>query len=182
MLADAAIATIAAAGMRGLTHRAVDRRAGLPEGSTSYYFRTRQALLRAAVERLVVLDTADLKSVPPPAGPVDRRSLAEALGAVAQRWVTDARERLLARYELALEAGRNPDLHGIFVGAGAPFRARAQDLLAAAGDPRSAHHAPLLVAALDGLLFDHLAGAGGLTFTAAGWREAIEELLAAALD
>jgi hypothetical protein len=34
-LADVAIETIAAAGMRGLTHRAVDRSAGLPEGSTS---------------------------------------------------------------------------------------------------------------------------------------------------
>ncbi|WP_189544888.1 TetR/AcrR family transcriptional regulator, partial [Streptomyces gelaticus] len=51
-LADAAIGTLAAEGMRGLTHRAVDQRAGLAEGSCSYYFRTRQALLQAAVERL----------------------------------------------------------------------------------------------------------------------------------
>ena len=53
LIADAAISTLARDGMRGLTHRAVDRTAGLPEGSASYYFRTRQALLQATVERLV---------------------------------------------------------------------------------------------------------------------------------
>ena len=51
-IADTAITTLARDGMRGLTHRAVDRAAGLPEGSASYYFRTRQALLKATVERL----------------------------------------------------------------------------------------------------------------------------------
>ncbi|SDL36900.1 hypothetical protein SAMN05421869_12541 [Nonomuraea jiangxiensis] len=40
-----AIRLLAAEGMRGLTHRAVDRAADLPDGSTPYYVRTRQALL-----------------------------------------------------------------------------------------------------------------------------------------
>ena len=35
-------------GLRGLTHRAVDAEAGLPEGSCSAYMRTRVALLTAA--------------------------------------------------------------------------------------------------------------------------------------
>src|SRR5882762_7629376 len=52
-LADAAIDTLATAGMRGLTHRSVDRAAGLPEGSCSYYFRTRHALLRRSVEAML---------------------------------------------------------------------------------------------------------------------------------
>jgi hypothetical protein len=43
LIADTAISTLARDGMRGLTHRAVDRAAGLPEGSASYHFRTRQA-------------------------------------------------------------------------------------------------------------------------------------------
>src|SRR5512133_616737 len=59
-IADAAISTLARDGMRGLTHRAVDRTAGLPEGSASYYFRTRQALLQATVERLAELTSADI--------------------------------------------------------------------------------------------------------------------------
>ncbi|MFD8828405.1 TetR family transcriptional regulator, partial [Streptomyces sp. NPDC059605] len=52
LIADAALALLAERGMRGLTHRAVDERAGLPQGSTSNYARTRQSLLEAAVRRL----------------------------------------------------------------------------------------------------------------------------------
>ncbi|MFH8476781.1 TetR/AcrR family transcriptional regulator [Streptomyces sp. NPDC018000] len=51
-ITDAALALLAERGLRGLTHRAVDERAGLPQGSTSNYARTRQALLEAAVRRL----------------------------------------------------------------------------------------------------------------------------------
>ena len=43
----AATTVLAQQGNRGLTHRAVDREAGLSEGSSSAYFRTRDALLRA---------------------------------------------------------------------------------------------------------------------------------------
>jgi DNA-binding transcriptional regulator YbjK len=70
LIADAAISTLARDGMRGLTHRAVDRAAGLPEGSASYYFRTRQALLQATVERLAELTSTDLQPLParPPSG------------------------------------------------------------------------------------------------------------------
>ena len=70
-IADAAISTLARDGMRGLTHRAVDRAAGLPEGSASYYFRTRQALLQATVERLAELDSTDMPpgtDMPPSTG------------------------------------------------------------------------------------------------------------------
>ncbi|HLL33473.1 MAG TPA: TetR/AcrR family transcriptional regulator, partial [Streptomyces sp.] len=45
LVADTALALLAERGMRGLTHRAVDEAAGLPQGSTSNVARTRQALL-----------------------------------------------------------------------------------------------------------------------------------------
>ena len=38
---DAAVEVLAEQGLKGLTHRAVDRRAGLSEGSSSAYFRSR---------------------------------------------------------------------------------------------------------------------------------------------
>src|ERR1700748_3081833 len=44
---------------RGLTHRAVDRAAGLPPGTTSNYARTREALLRLALARIAELDLAE---------------------------------------------------------------------------------------------------------------------------
>ena len=52
LITDHAIAVLADGGARVLTHQAVDRHAGLAAGSTSYYFRTRQALVEAVVERI----------------------------------------------------------------------------------------------------------------------------------
>ena len=55
---DGALRVLAEQGMRGLTHRAVDQAAGIPPGSTSYYFRTRSALVEGCVARLLELDLA----------------------------------------------------------------------------------------------------------------------------
>lgn len=48
----AAISVVAASGVRGLTHRAVDLEGSLPSGTTSNYFRSRQALTAGTFERL----------------------------------------------------------------------------------------------------------------------------------
>lgn len=42
-------------GPRGLTHRAIDDRAGLPRGSTSYYARTRDQLISLIVDQMAQL-------------------------------------------------------------------------------------------------------------------------------
>src|SRR5271166_6850013 len=62
-LCDTAIQLLAADGAKGLSHLKVDRKAGVPDGTTSFYFRTRSALLRAVAERLAELDLASLQSV-----------------------------------------------------------------------------------------------------------------------
>src|SRR5258705_9319538 len=62
-LCDAAIQLLAADGAKGLSHLKVDRKAGVPDGTTSFYFRTRSALLRAVAERLAEVDLANLQSV-----------------------------------------------------------------------------------------------------------------------
>src|ERR1051326_7175822 len=95
LIADAAISTLARDGMRGLTHRAVDRAAGLPEGSASYYFRPRQALLRATVERLAELTSTDMLNSAPildstasPARPGhDLDDLAGVAAALVENWL-----------------------------------------------------------------------------------------------
>ena len=156
-LADAAITTLARGGMRNLTHRAVDRTAGLPEGSASYYFRTRQALLQAAVERLADLDMAEIPALPQH----DLDAMARAAAGLVQDWLTSGRERQLARFELALEATRRPELREALVASGARIRAMVADQFAAAGISEPARRASDLAALLDGLLFDQIAGAGG---------------------
>src|ERR1700710_3231882 len=70
-LCDAAIELLAADGAKGLSHLKVDRKAAVPDGTTSFYFRTRSALLRAVAERMVELDLAALQEVAATAGVED---------------------------------------------------------------------------------------------------------------
>jgi DNA-binding transcriptional regulator YbjK len=191
LIADAAISTLARDGMRGLTHRAVDRTAGLPEGSASYYFRTRQALLQATVERLAELTSTDMlasaamvdspamdsTAVPPPPGQ-ELSTFGALAAALVGSWLTAGRERQLARYELSLEATRRPELRQTLVTTGAAIRAVIAGRFAAAGVPEPAQRAADFAAFIDGLLFDQIAGAGNRELTARDVRAAIDTLLA----
>jgi AcrR family transcriptional regulator len=198
LIADAAISTLARDGMRGLTHRAVDRTAGLPEGSASYYFRTRQALLQATVERLAELTTTDMlasaalvdsatlmdgaatvdsAAVSPPPGQ-ELSAFGALAAALVESWLTAGRERQLARYELSLEATRRPGLRQTLVTTGAAIRAVIAGRFAAAGVPEPHQRAADFAAFIDGLLFDQIAGAGNRELTARDVRAAIDTLLA----
>lgn len=163
LIADAAISTLAASGMRGFTHRAVDRAAELPEGSTSYYFRTRQALLHATLARMAELDRADIGVLPHPGGTADVDDLAALMAALAVRWLTVVRERTLARFELHLESTRRQDLHTEMTTFGAGFRAMAVELLTQFGVPEPRRRGLALVASFDGLVLHQLVGAGRLS-------------------
>lgn len=97
-IGSAAIEVLAEAGSRGFTHRAVDQRAGLPEGTTSRYARTRAALLVLAADALFAADhssTSQIDSVTP----------VEFLVAATTSLLA-APERYRARVELQLEAQR----------------------------------------------------------------------------
>jgi len=185
LIADAAISTLARDGMRGLTHRAVDRTAGLPEGSASYYFRTRRALLQATVERLAELTSTDMlasaalvdgASAPPPGQELS--AFGALAAALVESWLTAGRERQLARYELSLEATRRPELRQTLVTTGAAIRAVIAGRFAAAGVPEPDQRAADFAAFIDGLLFDQIAGAGNRELTAPDVRAAIDTLLA----
>jgi AcrR family transcriptional regulator len=214
-LTDAAITLIAELGMRGLTHRAVDARAGLPAGTTSAYLRTRKALIEAVVQRIADLDTADLTlreglpgpapdlERPHPAGPApdlgkpqsagaapdqlgaqlaaaapDLEVLAVSIAGVLDHWLTDGRARTLARYACLLEATHHPELRPVLA-YGVAMRTQARLLLTAAGAPDPERRGSHLVAAVDGLLFDRLAGAGSLAAPTPGTAAGREDLTVA---
>ena len=63
LIAEAGIQILAAQGGRALTHRAVDRQANLPLGSTSYYAPTRNSLIDLIVRVLADRSAADLDRV-----------------------------------------------------------------------------------------------------------------------
>ncbi|MCQ4122222.1 TetR/AcrR family transcriptional regulator [Rhodococcus tibetensis] len=58
-IADSGIRIIARDGVRALTHRAVDREARIPQGSTSYHAKTRAALMELIVDALTARSKAD---------------------------------------------------------------------------------------------------------------------------
>jgi DNA-binding transcriptional regulator YbjK len=123
VLCDAAIEVLAQEGARGLTHRKVERRAGLPDGTTSSYFPTRSALLRATAERVAELDVADFEAVT--TQPSSQATAATALSLLAEMVMRSAAgpalNRSRARYELALHARRDAVLREAFDDAIAGF-------------------------------------------------------------
>ncbi|MET9518100.1 TetR family transcriptional regulator [Streptomyces sp. NPDC002994] len=160
LITDAALALLVERGMRGLTHRAVDERAGLPQGSTSNYARTRQALLEATVRRLAEREARvlALDEIPAPSAGLD--GIIGALALVLHRHLTHHRELLVARYELGLEATRRPELRAFYDAAGRHrFREPLNQLMAAAGSQEPERHALSLVAWCEGLMFSCAAGA-----------------------
>ena len=153
-LVEAALQVVAEHGLRGLTHRAVDRQAGLSEGSCSAYLRTRRALQGALTEHVagtlagdVDLLTEDLRSCPPG----DDLGV-ELTGRLFRRWL-DERELLLARVELSLEASRDPELAALLATWRARLVAAVAGLMAARGRAQSDVRAEALVASFDGILF-----------------------------
>ncbi|WP_072486972.1 TetR family transcriptional regulator C-terminal domain-containing protein [Streptomyces atratus] len=177
VLADAAIGVLAEEGMRGLTHRAVDRAADLPPGTTSAYFRTRQALLTGLVRRLVALDQAELQAAGEQAGmPRDAEELTAGLaGFVASRLAGEGRRRSLARYACAVESVRHPELREILVPRENAAREAVRAFLGARGVADAEGRTLTLLACVDGLVFDRLVGGGAVP------RGEIAGLVAAAL-
>ncbi|SDD09076.1 TetR/AcrR family transcriptional regulator [Streptomyces prasinopilosus] len=158
LVADAALTLLAGRGMRGLTHRAVDEAAGLPQGSTSNVARTRQALLELAVRRLAEREARvlGLHEMPDPRAGSD--PLTDAMALAVHRALTRNRELVLARYELALEATRRPELRTHFDAAGARFRDLLTGLVTGLGSTDPDRHALSLIAWADGLMFSCVAG------------------------
>ena len=146
--------------MRGLTHRSVDAAAGAPVGTTSNHARTRLAVLLLAMERITELDARE-----PSLWPVDLASLepAEMLTSLSQSLLSRIERgtpRLKARFELALEATRVRELRTEYDRAGLATRAELTDILLKVGTPHSPQKANVLIAWLDGILFDAVAGLG----------------------
>ncbi|MFF0225170.1 TetR/AcrR family transcriptional regulator [Streptomyces sp. NPDC004629] len=182
LVADTAIALLAERGMRGLTHRAVDEAAGLPQGSTSNVARTRQALLELVVRRHAVREARvlALDEMPDPRGGSD--ALVDALTLATHRSVTRHRELLISRYELALEATRRPALRAFYDTTGAVFRDQLAAMAAALGSTEPERHALSLVAWADGLMFSCAAGSfsrrvPSLDEVRAGVRELLDGML-----
>ena len=115
-LCDAAIRLLADDGVKGVSHLKVDRKAGVADGTTSFYFRTRSALLQAVALRVSELDLKDLTAAIRSQSPLGTSpDNVSGLATLVMRSARGTRLiRTKARQELALQASRDPLLDKAF--------------------------------------------------------------------
>lgn len=156
-LLDAAISVLGGSGMRSLTHRAVDAAAGLPAGSTSNYFRTRDALLDAVVERFAARERANWEEVATGLAPTTPEELARALTIAARDSAGPQRTLTLARYAILTEAAIHPSLRAQLTATGGRVRAYFLTWLRAAGSTDPERDGPIIMNHYAGLVLHQLA-------------------------
>lgn len=163
--------------MRDLTHRKVERRAGLAQGSAKYHFGSLGGLVEAVLERMVAIELDNVMTVP--SGVLAE---ADATGHVPEAVWRQARAvcagilarpaLLRARFELYLHAIGRPELQKIIRRGRERFVARTAAALTAdragatvtdvdqgAADPavaRAASGARMVLALVDGMVLHHL--------------------------
>ena len=155
-LLDAALELVGTQGMRGLTHRAVDLAAAVPSGSTSNYFRTREALILGIVERFIARER---EMVTGPYDEVDAspEGVAAALGRFVERALGPDRAVTLARYAILVETAQNPGLREGMAPGAEQVDAWALDLITRAGSPDAARDLSFLANFVTGLVLHELA-------------------------
>jgi DNA-binding transcriptional regulator YbjK len=159
-LADAAISVLATDGARGLTHRAVDRAAGTPTGTSSNYFPTRDALYDAIAHRIYDRLAGDAPAEAD-AEPPSRERLHALIADIVDR-VTAQPQLTVALLELRLEASRRPELRAAMTAFLREQFDRDVTFHTAAGLDGGADEVLLLHVAFDGLMLDQLLTPGAL--------------------
>lgn len=130
---DAAITVLGTQGVRGVTHRAVDAAAGVPQGTTSNHFRTRDALFEGVVERFVLRERAAFEELAKGAEPRTPHDLVGVLADWMLAAVGSRRDVTVARFAILVEASIRPPLRRKLRAAAADVTGWATELMRAAG-------------------------------------------------
>jgi TetR/AcrR family transcriptional regulator, regulator of biofilm formation and stress response len=148
---EAALRVIGRSGRQAVTHRAVAEEAGVPLGSTTYYFDSRDDLLRQALEHVAASEVEryaergeELRSV---------KSARELADSLIDDLIEAAKDRIayIAEYELWLEAGQRPELREAAQSWCDAEQRSVAGAMEALNSTDPATDASLVVAAIDGL-------------------------------
>ncbi|MBX7449334.1 TetR/AcrR family transcriptional regulator [Mycolicibacterium sp. 3033] len=146
-------------GPRGLSHLKVDRQAGVPDGTTSFYYRTRAALLHGVADQLVRYDaetfTAAFKDAPNSSGELIAEMLADQILAVR---CEPQLSRTRARLELTMSARRDPGIASGFRQISESYRALAERLVVALHHDNGTDMDPALCDEQTSVLMAYLGG------------------------
>ncbi|MEV6523957.1 hypothetical protein AB0M43_18560 [Longispora sp. NPDC051575] len=172
LLADAAIGLVGDDGLRALTHRAVETRAGLPAGTCGYHYPSRRALLGAVLGRISALDTVDVEGVAARALSAPPEPVADLAVELLTHWLGPARARSRARMLLMLDPQARQELGAVGGALSQGFLTRGARYF---GTPERAR---LFIALLDGLLVDELVR-GAVPVEVDGLRERVRVVVGA---
>lgn len=131
-LCDAAIKLLAEDGIKGLSHRKVDRAAGVPDGTTSFNFRTLAALVHAVAARVAALDLEELTDATADSSAVGEGDPSGASGLARLIMRATAGPPLIrtrARLELVLQSHRDATLDEAFRDSAELFLALHRDVV-----------------------------------------------------
>jgi DNA-binding transcriptional regulator YbjK len=156
LLLDAGLELIAAQGMGGLTHEAVDATAHAPAGSTENCFPTRKALIEGVTQRAIEREL-EMATGPGPGIEASPDGVATALGAFALRALGDDRVVTLARYALHAEAARTPALRAFYAIGADQVDTWAIDVVRRAGASHPERDFAIMANYVTGLVFHELA-------------------------
>lgn len=148
-LLDAAIALFAEGGARGITHRAVASKAGLPPATTTYYFNSIDELIDEALSRHMETWQRDLEALT--ATPVEADiSIEDASGLISLIFAVRSTEIVSLQLSIYLAAARTPELRPKAADALTALEALASKMLHHVGLDRSEPLARSIVAVIAG--------------------------------
>jgi DNA-binding transcriptional regulator YbjK len=152
---DAVLRVIAERGTEEVTHRSAAAAAGVALGSTTYYFASRDELVREAFRHYVTRVLGLLNEILLESQPRDAAGLVEFLVEVARREVS-GRWTVIVEYELMLRAARDPALAADFRRYERALTSGLAEALEALGAPQPFDAARTLIALVRGFELDGL--------------------------
>ncbi|NLU83475.1 TetR/AcrR family transcriptional regulator [Rhodococcus sp. HNM0569] len=180
LICEAALDLAAEGGNHALTHQAIDTRLALPRGSTSYYYRTRHALVSAAVTHLTRTSAERFAATVPSQPPASADEAAHFIAGYLEALFAERRRDLLARYALVTDAAKDDELR-VRLGACLFSPTPACELMDALGSSTPELAAHDLIGLLEGLVFQYTAGSRGSEPPSSGALQATIALWLAAL-
>lgn len=154
---DAAIRVVGASGIDGLTHRSVDVAAGVPSGTTSNHFRTRDALLLGVITEIEKLRRAVWRGLQVHANPSTQAELVDFVCAYVDGAVTFLSARVRAYMVLLMEGWSRPELREPLQRGRDAQVERTLQLLRSVNPATSELHAGILQDYLTGIIYQQLA-------------------------
>jgi TetR/AcrR family transcriptional regulator, regulator of biofilm formation and stress response len=158
-LLDAVVRLIGRVGVAGVTHRAVAQEAGVSLRATTYYFETKDEMIREALRHFVRenISRADAVAQRFPSRSNKLESGVDAIASVMLQEISDPNDVLRTEYELILAISREPRYAPEYQELQRLLDVRLRALLSAMGSADPRRHARIVLAVTRGLQIEHMA-------------------------